>query len=129
MIIHQLIFRGYMRVCLAKFTSEITDFLTDETLRAIDYGVLDLHNVENRELREVLYFLEELLTAELELNYLENCTGIFRVSKKGNLWYYRQEKHIIEADSLDELERKVTYENRIWYVFDEDLANAGGTLF
>lgn len=117
-------YRGYMKV-LTKFTSEIEDFLTDETLKAIDYGILDLHKIENRELRETLYFIEELLTVELELNYLINETGIFRVSKKGNFWYYKQENYIIKAASLVELERKVTYENRIWYIFDEDLAKIG----
>ena len=110
-----------MRVKLAKFSSEITDFLTIETVKAIDYGVLDLHNVENRELREVFYFFEELLAVELELNYLENKTGIFRVSKESDFWYYRQERHVIRACSLEELKRKVIVENRIWYVFDETL--------
>ena len=78
-----------MRVCLTKFTDEIADFLTNETLKAIDYGILDLHHIKNRELRNVFYFLEELLTVELELNYLENETGIFRVCRRGNFWYYK----------------------------------------
>lgn len=115
-----------MRVKLAKFSSEITDFLTIETVKAIDYGVLDLHNVENRELREVFYFFEELLAVELELNYLENETGIFRVSKENDFWYYRQERHVIRACSLEELKRKVIVENRIWYVFDENLVKRLG---
>lgn len=115
-----------MRVKLAKFSSEITDFLTIETVKAIDYGVLDLHNVENRELREVFYFFEELLAVELELNYLENKTGIFRVSKENDFWYYRQERHVIRACSLEELKRKVIVENRIWYVFDENLVKRLG---
>ena len=42
-----------MRVCLTKFTDEIADFLTNETLKAIDYGILDLHHIKNRELRNV----------------------------------------------------------------------------
>ena len=115
-----------MRVKLAKFSSEISDFLTIETVKAIDYGVLDLHNVENRELREVFYFFEELLAVELELNYLENKTGIFRVSKENDFWYYRQERHVIRACSLEELKRKVIVENRIWYVFDENLVKRLG---
>lgn len=115
-----------MRVKLSKFSSEITDFLTIETVKAIDYGVLDLHNVENRELREVFYFFEELLAVELELNYLENKTGIFRVSKENDFWYYRQERHVIRACSLEELKRKVIVENRIWYVFDENLVKRLG---
>ena len=119
-----------MRLDLANFTSEIGDFLNEETLRAIDYGILDLHQVENRELREVFYFIEELLTAELEQNYLDNDTGIFRVSKRGCLWYYKQERHMIEANTLVELKSKVIFENRIWYVFDEDLADRyGGRIF
>ena len=97
-----------MRVCLTKFTDEIADFLTNETLKAIDY----------------------LLTVELELNYLENETGIFRVCRRGNFWYYKQGKHIIKAICLDELKKQVTVENRIWYVFDEDLAKKyGGIIF
>ena len=36
-----------MRVCLTKFTDEIADFLTNETLKAIDYGILDLHHIGN----------------------------------------------------------------------------------
>ena len=115
-----------MRVKLAKFSSEITDFLTIETVKAIDYGVLDLHNVENRELREVFYFFEELLAVELELNYLENKTGIFRGSKENDFWYYRQERHVIRACPLEELKRKVIVENRIWYVFDENLVKRLG---
>ena len=99
-----------MRVKLAKFSSEITDFLTIETVKAIDYGVLDL----------------ELLAVELELNYLENKTGIFRVSKENDFWYYRQERHVIRACSLEELKRKVIVENRIWYVFDENLVKRLG---
>ena len=111
-----------MKVSLAKFSNEIADFLTHETLKAIDYGILDLHKVDDRELREVFRFFEELLTVELEVNYLENDTGIFRVSKRGCFWYYKQEKRIIKANSLDELKKSVILENRIWYVFDEDLA-------
>ena len=104
-----------------KFAGEICDFLSMETLEAIDYGVLDLHNVKNRELREIFYFFEELLAAELQMNYLDNDTGIFRVSKGENFWYYKQEKHIIKANTLVELKSKVIFENRIWYVFDENL--------
>jgi hypothetical protein len=96
-----------MRVCLTKFTDEVADFLTNETLKAIDYGILDLHHIKNRELRNVFYFLEELLTVELELNYLENETGIFRVCRRGNFWYYKQGKHIIKAICLDELKKLI----------------------
>lgn len=110
----------------AGFASEIMDFLSTETLRAIDYGVLDLHHIKDIELREAFCFLEELLTAELQMNYFDNSTGIFRVNTNGRFWYYKQGKHVIRADSLVELERQVNCENRIWYVFDENLAKRLG---
>ena len=108
-----------MRVCLTKFTDEIADFLTNETLKAIDYGILDLSKIRNHELREVLVFLEELLTMELKVNYLENDTGLFRVHVVEGKCYYKEFGYVIEADSVCELKELVLAEDRIWYVFDE----------
>ena len=110
-----------MRIDLSRFKCEIVDFCCSDTLREIDYGVLDLSQVKNHELRQALYFQEELLAVELELNYLENGTGIFRVSLEGEFWCYRQGKEVIFASSLEELKEIVEHENRIWYVFDEHL--------
>lgn len=108
-----------MRINLSKFKSEIDDFCSSDTLREIDYGVLDLSHVKSIELRRALYFQEELLTVELELNYLENTTGIFRVSIEGEFWCYRNGKEVMKASSLVELEEIVGSENKIWYIFDE----------
>lgn len=108
-----------MRINLPKFKREIDDFCSSDTLREIDYGVLDLSHVKNIELRQALYFLEELLTVELQLNYLENSTGIFRVSLEGELWCYKKGKEVIHASSLVELKEMVESINGIWYVFDE----------
>ena len=39
----------------------IVDFLSGETLREIDYGILDLSHVKDIELKDVFCYLEELL--------------------------------------------------------------------
>lgn len=108
-----------MRTYLSIFKREIMDFCCSDTLREIDYGVLDLSKVKDAELKRALHFQEELLAVELEINYLENGTGIFRVSLEGEFWCYRQGKEVICASSLAELREIVESENRIWYVFDE----------
>ena len=64
---------------------------------------------------------EEVLTLELKANYLENNTGIFRVHITSNGYCYMEFGYVIEADSLRELKEMVLAENRIWYVFDEEL--------
>ena len=113
-----------MELNLTRFSQEIIDFLCTDTIRGIDYGILDLSHVMDIELREVLYFLEEVLTLELKVNYLENNTGIFRVQLEKNRYYYREFGYVIEADSLVELKELVLAENRIWYVFDYDLVES-----
>ncbi|WP_405305936.1 hypothetical protein [Methanobrevibacter sp.] len=80
---------------------------------------MDLSKVEDYELKEVLYFLEELLTMELKANYRENETGIFRVQVLRGRYCYCEFGQVIEADSIGELRELVLSENRIWYVFDE----------
>ena len=111
-----------MEIDLVRYSSEIFDFLSAGTLREIDYGVLVLSKVEDYELKEVFYFLEELLTMELKANYMENETGIFRVQVSRGRYCYCESGHVIEADSIGELRELVLSENRIWYVFDEVLA-------
>ena len=111
-----------MEVKILEYGSEIVEFFNAETLRAIDYGVLDLSAIRNYELKEVLYFCEELLASELELNYMKNSTGIFRVSKDKDIWHYTCAGRVIEAASLHELKQLVLKHNHIWYVFDDDLA-------
>ena len=105
-----------------KYSVEIVEFLTVETLREIDYGILDLSKIANNELREVLLFFEELLTMELKVNYLENDTGLFRVEVIEEGYRYREFGHVIEAGSICELKELVLSENRIWYVFDDILS-------
>ena len=105
-----------------RYSSEIVDFLCVDTLRQIDYGVLDLSYIRDFELKEVLGFLEELLTLELKVNYYENDTGLFRVQFFEGKYCYTEFGHVLEADSICELKEKVLSENRIWYVFDEILA-------
>lgn len=105
-----------------RYSSEIEDFLSAQTLEQIDYGVLDLSNVGDYGLREVLGFLEELLTMELKVNYYENKTGLFRVQVFEGRCCYTEFGHVLEADSICELRELVLSENRIWYVFDEVLA-------
>ena len=111
-----------MELNLLKYSGEIVDFLSVKTLQEIDYGILDLSKIRDDSLREVLYFLEELLTMELRLNYLENETGLFRVEVLEGRYCYKEFGHIIEADSIFELRELVLSENRIWYVFDDILA-------
>ena len=101
---------------------EIVEFLSAETLEEIDYGILDLSKIKDYGLREVLLHFEELLTLELKLNYLENDTGIFRVHAIDGRYCYREFEYVLEADSIVELKELVLSENRIWYVFDECLA-------
>ena len=107
---------------LNHFALEIVEFLSTDTLRDIDYGVLDLSYVRDGELKEVLRFFSHILTDELKVNYLENRTGIFRVEFYHNRFYYVEYGHVIEADSLCELKQLVLAQNRIWYVFDRELA-------
>ena len=108
-----------MSLDLVKYTEEIVEFINAETLKAIDWGILDLSHVKNMELKRVLRFVEEALTMELEKNYLENDTGIFRVSLKENLWVYEDSEGVIESDCILKLKKEVIKENKIWYVFDE----------
>lgn len=116
-----------MQFKLVKYQNEVIDFLNEKTLYEIDCGILDLHNIENTELKCVLHYLEDMLKLELRANYLMNDTGIFRVERKSGIWYYREMTHEIEAGSLNDLKELVLAENRIWYVFDEFLAeNKGG---
>ncbi|MDO5859137.1 hypothetical protein [Methanobrevibacter sp.] len=105
-----------------RYSSEIVDFLNGETLRDIDYGILDLSHVEDRQLKDIFLYLEESLTAELIFNYSQNKTGMFRVHLFGKLWCYCEREYVIVAYSVCELKESVISDNRIWYVFDEDLA-------
>lgn len=111
-----------MEFNLNKFRVEIVEFFNAETLREIDYGILDLSRIQDHELKEVLIFFEEFLTMELKLNYLENETGLFRVQIIDDKYCYDEFGYVIEADSICELKELVLSENRIWYVFDEILA-------
>ena len=79
-----------------RYSSEIEDFLSVQTLKQIDYGVLDLSNVRDYGLREVLGFLEELLTLELKVNYYENETGLFRVQVLEGRCCYTEFGHVLE---------------------------------
>ena len=111
-----------MEFYLNKFRVEIVEFFNAETLREIDYGILDLSRIQDHELKEVLIFFEEFLTMELKLNYLENETGLFRVQIIDDKYCYDEFGYVIKADSICELKELVLSENRIWYVFDEILA-------
>lgn len=111
-----------MEIDLLKYASEIVDFLNGDTLREIDYGILDLSRVGDIELRDVLFYLEELLAVELELNYRQNGTGMFRVYNFGSIWCYCEGEYVVSAYSACELKECVISDNRIWYVFDENLA-------
>lgn len=102
-----------------KYADEILEFLTEDTLEAIDWGVLDLGHVKDAELRCVLMHIEHTLTMELMDNYKNNCTGIFRVSYSRGVWCYDECGIKIRAKSLKELKKTVLSQNRIWYVFDE----------
>lgn len=110
-----------MSLNLVKYTEEIVEFINADTLKAIDWGILDLSHVKDMELRHTLLLIEEVLTIELESNYMKNGTGIFRVSLSENAWCYRDSEGTIKADSLAELEMEVERQNKIWYVFDEYL--------
>lgn len=111
-----------MEFNLDKFRVDIGEFFNAETLREIDYGILDLSKIQDHELKEVLVFFEEFLTMELKLNYLENETGLFRVQIIDDKYCYDEFGYVIVADSICELRELVLSENRIWYVFDEILA-------
>lgn len=104
-----------------RFRYDIIEFMSKETLEAIDWGVLDLGHIKNYELKEILLALEATLTLELENNYINNSTGIFRVSFKGQFWCYEENGIEIRAKSIGDLKRIVESQNRIWYVFDEEL--------
>jgi hypothetical protein len=120
-------FEVSMELDLVRFYADIVEFLSAETLRAIDYGVLDLSSIKDRELREVLYFIEDVLTFELKANYFENDTGIFRVQKSEKGFRYTEFGHVIEAGCISDLKELVLMENRIWYIFDDVLfENLGG---
>lgn len=110
-----------MEIDLTRFKREIFDFLCTQTIQEIDLGVLDLSYVEDIELKGALCFFREVLTLELKVNYLENNTGIFRVQYENGRYCYREFGYVIEADSLVELKDLVLAEDRIWYVFDEEL--------
>ena len=104
-----------------KFRYEIIEFMCEDTLKAIDWGVLDLGHIKNYELKEILLTLETALALELESNYINNNTGIFRVSLKGHYWCYEEKGIKIKAKNISELKSLVKSQNRIWYVFDEEL--------
>lgn len=108
-----------MRLDFIKYTSEIVEFKNAQTLKAIDWGVLELGHIKDLELKEILIAIEEELTLELMRNYEENSTGIFRVSCFRGIWSYQEFNCKIQANSLCELKDKVIAQNRIWYVFDE----------
>ena len=105
-----------------EYMVDIVEFLCAETLEEIDYGILDLSKIKDYGLREVLLFFEELLSMELRLNYLENPTGIFRVYIVEDRYFYEEFGYVLEADSISDLRELVLSEERIWYVFDEYLA-------
>lgn len=108
-----------MQLSWIKYSQEVEEFLNVDTLRKIDYGILDLSRIRNPELREVLIFFEELLSLELKVNYLENDTGLFRVTAVEGRYCYTEFGYEVEADSICEPREMVLTENRIWYVFDE----------
>lgn len=108
-----------MSLDLIKYKAEILEFLSHETLHAIDWGILDLGHVKDLELKCVLRVYEKSLTLELMDNYKNNSTGIFRVRYNRGIWCYEEFGCRIKAENLDELKEIVTGQNRIWYVFDE----------
>ena len=111
-----------MGIDLAEYSGEILDFVCTETLMEIDCGILDLAHIEDAQLKCILYYLEELLTVELLMNYRQNRTGIFRVYRFGDVWCYCERECVITARSCRELKESVVSKKRIWYVFDERLA-------
>ena len=96
-----------MRQGLLKYTEEILEFLTKDTLEAIDWGILDLGHIKDLELKSVLMVYERALTLELKDNYKNNGTGIFRVRHYGEIWCYEEFGYVIEADSVCELKELV----------------------
>jgi hypothetical protein len=98
---------GFMEFDWFGYSLEIEEFLNADTLRKIDYGILDLSGIENRALREVLLFFEELLSMELKVNYVENDTGLFRVEVVEKRYCYREFGHALEADSICDLKELV----------------------
>lgn len=116
-----------MRQVLLKYTDEILEFLTRDTLEAIDWGVLDLGHIKDLEVKCVLMVYEKSLTLELKENYRNNGTGIFRVRHYNGIWRYEEFGYVIEAENLEELKEIVISQNRIWYVFDE--CSLGGVIF
>ena len=102
-----------------RYADEILEFLTKDTLEAIDWGVLDLGHIRDKELKRVLTLIERALTLELMDNYRNNNTGIFRVSHVEGIWCYDEYGFKLKALSLKELKQMVISQNRIWYVFDE----------
>lgn len=115
-----------MSLDFVKYAKEILEFLTTETLEAIDWGVLDLGHIKDLELKCILMHYEESLTRELKDNYKHNSTGIFRVRYFDGFWCYEEFGYRIKAENLDELKEIVIRENRIWYVFDEFSLNIWG---
>ena len=109
-----------------RYSQDIIEFVNRDTLKAIDWGVLDLGHIENCELKEILLVIEEELTRELRKNYAENGTGIFRVFRCREFWCYKEGGYVIKARNLCELKKIVESQDRIWYVFDESSAGMGG---
>ena len=104
-----------MSIDFVRYTSEIIEFKNAQTLEAIDWGILDLGDINDLELK-------------IMRNYNQNSTGIFRVSYFRGIWSYREYGCRIDAPSLCELKRRVIAQNRIWYVFDEFSAKRLGRL-
>ena len=104
---------------LITYAEEILEFLSTDTLKAMDWGVLDLGHIKDAELKCVLIHIERSLTIELMDNYKNNDTGIFRVRYHDGIWFYEEYGFKISASSLYELKQIVISQNRIWYVFDE----------
>ena len=115
-----------MGIFLAEYASEVFDFLCADTMYEIDCGTLDLGCIHDVELKEFFCYLEELLHAELLVNYMQSATGIFRVYLFGDVWCYCEGQCVITAKSVGELEKSVISQNGIWYVFDETLARRAG---
>lgn len=111
-----------MNFDIREYSGEILEFLSEYTLRDIDYGVLDLTDIRDYNLRAIFHYLSNLLYLELQMNYRLNDTGIFRVVYQNNKFFYDEYGDIIQADSLLKLKSQVESEGRIWYVFDEFLA-------
>ena len=84
-----------MNFDIREYSGEILEFLSEYTLRDIDYGVLDLAGIRDYNLRAIFHYLSNL---------------------------YDEYGDIIQADSLLKLKSQVESEGRIWYVFDEFLA-------